>query len=167
MLFLTAGMGGGTGTGSAPVICEEARNMGILTVGVVTKPFAFEGSNRMRTAERGLEQLRKACDTLIVIPNQNLFRVISKKTPLKDAFRMADEVLYMAVRSVTDLMLVPGLVNLDFSDVRAVMMSEMGKALMGTGRASGEDRAIVAAEKAISLRAAMPSVPSLRSNRRR
>lgn len=121
-----------------------------MTVGVVTKPFHFEGANRMRVAEQGMQALRKACDTMIIIPNQNLFRVVSKKTLVKEAFQMADDVLYTAVRSVTDLMLVPGLVNLDFADVRAVMMSETGRALMGMGRATGDNRAIVAAEKAIT-----------------
>lgn len=149
MVFITAGMGGGTGTGAAPVIAQMAREQGILTVGVVTKPFQFEGSHRMRMAELGLEELQRYVDTLIVIPNQNLFRVANEKTTFADAFRMADEVLHSGVRGVTDLMVKPGLVNLDFADIRAVM-SEMGKAMMGTGEAVGEKRAIHAAESAIS-----------------
>ena len=150
MLFVTAGMGGGTGTGAAPVIAKAAREKGILTVGVVTKPFHFEGSNRMRTAEKGIEELQKYVDTLIIIPNQNLFRVANEKTTFADAFKMADDVLYSGVRSITDLMMKPGLINLDFADVRAVMGEMMGKAMMGTGEAQGEGRAIEAAEAAIS-----------------
>ncbi|MEB3703157.1 Cell division protein FtsZ [Candidatus Bealeia paramacronuclearis] len=150
MLFITAGMGGGTGTGAAPVIAKAAREAGILTVGVVTKPFHFEGSHRMRSAEGGISELQQFVDTLIVIPNQNLFRVANEKTTFADAFRMADDVLYSGVRSVTDLMMKPGLINLDFADIRAVMGSMMGKAMMGTGEATGEDRAIQAAEAAIS-----------------
>jgi cell division protein FtsZ len=150
MLFVTAGMGGGTGTGAAPVIAKAARERGILTVGVVTKPFHFEGSNRMRTAEKGIEELQKYVDTLIIIPNQNLFRVANEKTTFADAFKMADDVLYSGVRSITDLMMKPGLINLDFADVRAVMGEMMGKAMMGTGEAQGEGRAIEAAEAAIS-----------------
>lgn len=150
MLFVTAGMGGGTGTGAAPVIAKAAREKGILTIGVVTKPFHFEGSNRMRTAEKGIEELQQYVDTLIIIPNQNLFRVANEKTTFADAFKMADDVLYSGVRSVTDLMMKPGLINLDFADVRAVMGEMMGKAMMGTGEAQGEGRAIEAAEAAIS-----------------
>lgn len=150
MLFVTAGMGGGTGTGAAPVIAKFARERGILTIGVVTKPFHFEGSNRMRTAEKGIEELQQYVDTLIIIPNQNLFRVANEKTTFADAFKMADDVLYSGVRSVTDLMMKPGLINLDFADVRAVMGDMMGKAMMGTGEAQGEGRAIEAAEAAIS-----------------
>ncbi|MBY0500711.1 MAG: cell division protein FtsZ [Alphaproteobacteria bacterium] len=150
MLFVTAGMGGGTGTGAAPVIAKAAREKGILTIGVVTKPFHFEGSNRMRTAERGIEELQQYVDTLIIIPNQNLFRVANEKTTFADAFKMADDVLYSGVRSVTDLMMKPGLINLDFADVRAVMGGMMGKAMMGTGEAQGEGRAIESAEAAIS-----------------
>lgn len=150
MLFVTAGMGGGTGTGAAPVIAKFARERGILTIGVVTKPFHFEGSNRMRTAEKGIEELQQYVDTLIIIPNQNLFRVANEKTTFADAFKMADDVLYSGVRSVTDLMMKPGLINLDFADVRAIMGDMMGKAMMGTGEASGEGRAIEAAEAAIS-----------------
>lgn len=150
MLFVTAGMGGGTGTGAAPVIAKAAREHGILTVGVVTKPFHFEGAKRMRVAEAGIEELQKYVDTLIVIPNQNLFRVANEKTTFVDAFKMADEVLYSGVRSVTDLMMKPGLINLDFADVKAVMGEMMGKAMMGTGEATGEGRAIDAAEAAIS-----------------
>ncbi|MDX1737806.1 MAG: cell division protein FtsZ, partial [Alphaproteobacteria bacterium] len=149
MVFITAGMGGGTGTGAAPVIAEAARRSGILTVGVVTKPFQFEGSRRMRLAEDGIEELQGFVDTLIIIPNQNLFRVANEKTTFADAFNMADDVLYSGVRGVTDLMVMPGLINLDFSDIRTVM-SEMGKAMMGTGEAEGENRAITAAEAAIS-----------------
>jgi cell division protein FtsZ len=149
MVFITAGMGGGTGTGAAPVIARMAREKGILTVGVVTKPFTFEGSRRMRSAEQGIEELQQFVDTLIVIPNQNLFRLANERTGWKEAFKMADEVLYMGVRGVTDLMVAPGLVNLDFADIRTVM-AEMGKAMMGTGEADGEDRAIRAAEKAIN-----------------
>lgn len=149
MAFITGGMGGGTGTGAAPVIARAAREAGILTVGVVTKPFQFEGQGRMLTAERGIEELTKHVDTLIVIPNQNLFRVANEKTTFADAFTMADEVLHSGVAGITDLMVKEGLINLDFADVRAVM-NEMGKAMMGTGQASGEKRAIEAAEAAIS-----------------
>ncbi len=149
MAFITAGMGGGTGTGAAPVIARAAREHGILTVGVVTKPFQFEGAHRMSSAEEGIEELQHFVDTLIVIPNQNLFRVCNEKTTFADAFRMADNVLYSGVRGVTDLMVMPGLINLDFADIRTVM-SEMGKAMMGTGEANGERRAIDAAEAAIA-----------------
>ncbi len=149
MLFITAGMGGGTGTGAAPVIAKTAKEMGILTVGVVTKPFNFEGAHRSKTAESGIEELQQYVDTLIVIPNQNLFRIANEKTTFADAFKMADEVLYSGVRSVTDLMIVPGLINLDFADIRTVM-TEMGKAMMGTGEAEGDNRAILAAEAAIA-----------------
>jgi cell division protein FtsZ len=149
MVFITAGMGGGTGTGAAPVIARMARERGILTVGVVTKPFAFEGKKRMRLAEDGICELQAYVDTLIVIPNQNLFKVANERTGWKEAFEMADNVLYMGVRGVTDLMVLPGLINLDYADIRSVM-SEMGKAMMGTGEADGEDRAIRAAEAAIS-----------------
>ena len=149
MAFITAGMGGGTGTGAAPVIARLAREHGILTVGVVTKPFQFEGVNRMRIAEAGIEEMQQYVDTLIVIPNQNLFRIANEKTTFAEAFTMADEVLHSGVRGVTDLMVVPGLINLDFADIRAVM-SEMGKAMMGTGEGDGEDRARLAAEAAIS-----------------
>ncbi|WP_308915236.1 cell division protein FtsZ [Jannaschia sp. LMIT008] len=149
MCFITAGMGGGTGTGAAPIIAQAARELGILTVGVVTKPFAFEGSKRMRQAEEGVEALQKVVDTLIIIPNQNLFRLANEKTTFTEAFSMADDVLYQGVKGVTDLMVRPGMINLDFADVRSVM-DEMGKAMMGTGEASGEDRAQVAAEKAIA-----------------
>src|SRR5256885_2808972 len=149
MVFVTAGMGGGTGTGAAPVIARAAKEQGILTVGVVTKPFHFEGVRRMQTAERGIELLAKSVDTLIVIPNQNLFRVANEKTTFAAAFAMADQVLYSGVASITELMTKEGLINLDFADVRAIM-SEMGKAMMGTGEASGEKRAIEAAEAAIS-----------------
>ena len=149
MCFIAAGMGGGTGTGAAPVIAKAARDRGILTVGVVTKPFAFEGSRRGRAADAGIEELQKYVDTLIVIPNQNLFRLASADTTFKQAFEMADEVLQQGVRGITDLMVMPGLINLDFADVRSVM-GEMGKAMMGTGEASGDNRAIEAAEKAIS-----------------
>lgn len=149
MVFITAGMGGGTGTGAAPVVAKAARDMGVLTVGVVTKPFQFEGAARMRMAEEGLRNLQQYVDTLIVIPNQNLFRLANERTTFADAFRMADEVLHSGVRGVTDLMVKPGLVNLDFADIRSVMR-EMGKAMMGTGEASGEKRAIEAAESAIS-----------------
>jgi cell division protein FtsZ len=142
-------MGGGTGTGAAPVIAKAARDKGILTVGVVTKPFAFEGSRRTRSADGGIEELQQHVDTLIVIPNQNLFRLANSETTFKEAFEMADEVLQQGVRGITDLMVMPGLINLDFADVRSVM-GEMGKAMMGTGEASGENRAIEAAEKAIS-----------------
>jgi len=149
MCFITAGMGGGTGTGAAPIIAQAARELGVLTVGVVTKPFQFEGSKRMRQAEEGVEALQQVVDTLIIIPNQNLFRVANEKTTFTDAFSMADDVLYQGVKGVTDLMVKPGLINLDFADVRAVM-DEMGKAMMGTGEASGEDRAVQAADKAVS-----------------
>ncbi|HXQ52317.1 MAG TPA: cell division protein FtsZ [Stellaceae bacterium] len=149
MVFITAGMGGGTGTGAAPVIARAAREAGILTLGVVTKPFHFEGSHRMRLAEAGILELQKFVDTLIVIPNQNLFRVANERTTFADAFKMADDVLAAGVRGVTDLMIMPGLINLDFADIRAVM-SEMGKAMMGTGEADGDRRSIDAAEAAIS-----------------
>lgn len=149
MVFITAGMGGGTGTGAAPVIARIAKEQGILTVGVVTKPFQFEGKHRMRLADSGIDDLQHYVDTLIVIPNQNLFRIANERTTFAEAFRMADEVLHSGVRGVTDLIVKPGLVNLDFADIRAVM-SEMGKAMMGTGEAEGERRAIEAAESAIS-----------------
>jgi cell division protein FtsZ len=149
MVFITCGMGGGTGTGAAPVIAKCARDRGILTVGVVTKPFTFEGRHRMRLAEAGIAELQRYVDTLIVIPNQNLFRVANERTTFADAFGMADQVLHSGVRSITDLMILPGLINLDFADVRAVM-SEMGKAMMGTGEASGDDRALLAAQNAIA-----------------
>ena len=149
MAFIAAGMGGGTGTGAAPVIAKTSKDMGILTVGVVTKPFQFEGIHRMRTAEQGIEDLAEHVDTLIVIPNQNLFRIANEKTTFADAFRMADDVLYSGVRGVTDLMVMPGLINLDFADIRSVM-SEMGKAMMGTGEAEGERRSLDAAEAAIA-----------------
>jgi cell division protein FtsZ len=149
MVFVTAGMGGGTGTGAAPVIAKTAREMGILTVGVVTKPFHFEGQRRMRTAETGIADLHKVVDTLLIIPNQNLFRVANEKTTFADAFAMADQVLYSGVACITDLMVKEGLINLDFADVRAVMR-EMGKAMMGTGEASGDKRALTAAEAAIA-----------------
>ena len=149
MVFITAGMGGGTGTGAAPVIARMARERGILTVGVVTKPFGFEGGRRQKAAEAGIAELQQYVDTLIVIPNQNLFRMANERTTWKDAFQMADQVLYMGVRGVTDLMMVHGLVNLDFADIRTVM-AEMGKAMMGTGEAEGENRAIRAAESAIN-----------------
>ena len=149
MVFITAGMGGGTGTGAAPVIARMARERNILTVGVVTKPFGFEGVRRARCADQGIEELQRHVDTLIVIPNQNLFRMANERTTWREAFKMADQVLYMGVRGVTDLMMAPGLVNLDFADIRTVM-AEMGKAMMGTGEADGENRAIRAAEAAIS-----------------
>jgi cell division protein FtsZ len=149
MVFITCGMGGGTGTGAAPVIAKCARDRGILTVGVVTKPFTFEGRHRMRLAEAGIAELQRYVDTLIVIPNQNLFRVANERTTFADAFGMADQVLHSGVRSITDLMILPGLINLDFADVRAVM-SEMGKAMMGTGEATGDDRALMAAQNAIA-----------------
>jgi cell division protein FtsZ len=149
MIFIAAGMGGGTGTGAAPAIARAARDAGMLTVGVATKPFQFEGAHRMAVAEAGIEAFEEHVDTLIVIPNQNLFRVANEKTTFADAFKMADDVLYSGVRGVTDLMVMPGLINLDFADVRTVMM-EMGKAMMGTGEAEGEERAIEAAEAAIS-----------------
>ncbi|MBM3565362.1 MAG: cell division protein FtsZ, partial [Alphaproteobacteria bacterium] len=149
MAFVAAGMGGGTGTGAAPIIAKACRELGVLTVGVVTKPFQFEGVNRMRLADAGIQELEQHVDTLIVIPNQNLFRIANEKTTFADAFAIADDVLYSGVRSVTDLMVMPGLINLDFADVRAVM-SEMGKAMMGTGEADGERRALDAAEAAIA-----------------
>ncbi len=149
MCFITAGMGGGTGTGAAPIIAQAARELGVLTVGVVTKPFQFEGGKRMRQAEEGIEALQKVVDTLIIIPNQNLFRLANERTTFTEAFAMADDVLYQGVKGVTDLMVRPGLINLDFADVRAVM-DEMGKAMMGTGEAQGDDRAVQAAEKAIA-----------------
>jgi cell division protein FtsZ len=149
MIFITAGMGGGTGTGAAPIIARIARELGVLTVGVVTKPFHFEGTHRMRVAELGLQELQKYVDTMIVIPNQNLFRVADKSTTFLEAFKLADNVLKSGVRSITDLMTMPGLINLDFSDVRSVM-SEMGKAMMGTGEGEGENRAVKAAEAAIA-----------------
>jgi cell division protein FtsZ len=148
MVFITAGMGGGTGTGAGPIIAKSARERGILTVGVVTKPFHFEGRHRMRLAESGIVELQRHVDTLIVIPNQNLFRVANERTTFSEAFSMADQVLHSGVRSITDLMVLPGLINLDFADVRTVM-TEMGKAMMGTGEASGESRALMAAENAI------------------
>jgi cell division protein FtsZ len=149
MVFITAGMGGGTGTGAAPVVARAARELGILTVAVVTKPFGFEGSRRMKVAEKGIENLQEYVDTVIVIPNQNLFRIATERTTLQEAFKLADEVLYKGVRGVTDLMVVPGFINLDFNDIKTVM-SEMGQAMMGTGQADGERRAILAAEAAIS-----------------
>ncbi|MCD2181782.1 cell division protein FtsZ [Rhizobium sp. GN54] len=149
MCFVTAGMGGGTGTGAAPIVAQAARNKGILTVGVVTKPFHFEGGRRMRLAEQGIQELQKSVDTLIVIPNQNLFRIANDKTTFADAFAMADQVLYSGVACITDLMVKEGLINLDFADVRSVMR-EMGRAMMGTGEASGEGRAMAAAEAAIA-----------------
>ncbi|WP_112312715.1 cell division protein FtsZ [Pseudogemmobacter bohemicus] len=149
MCFITAGMGGGTGTGAAPIIAQAARELGVLTVGVVTKPFQFEGGKRMRQAEEGIEALQKVVDTLIIIPNQNLFRLANERTTFTEAFAMADDVLYQGVKGVTDLMVRPGIINLDFADVRSVM-DEMGKAMMGTGEAEGEDRAVQAAEKAIA-----------------
>ena len=149
MVFVTAGMGGGTGTGAAPIIARLAREQGILTVGVVTKPFQFEGVRRMRVADAGIKELEQCVDTLIVIPNQNLFRIANEKTTFADAFAMADQVLYSGVACITDLMVKEGLINLDFADVRSVMR-EMGKAMMGTGEASGERRATQAAEAAIA-----------------
>ncbi|HEX2527035.1 MAG TPA: cell division protein FtsZ [Geminicoccus sp.] len=149
MVFITAGMGGGTGTGAAPVIAKAVKEQGILTVGVVTKPFQFEGGYRARLAESGIEELEQWVDTLIVIPNQNLFRIANERTTFTEAFQMADQVLHMGVRGVTDLIVMPGLVNLDFADIRTVM-GEMGKAMMGTGESEGERRAIEAAESAIS-----------------
>ncbi len=148
MVFLTAGMGGGTGTGAAPVIASMAREKDILTVGVVTKPFTFEGRQRMRQAEAGIQELRDHVDTLIVIPNQRLLEVVDKRTPLREAFQVADDVLRQAVQSISDLILVPGLVNLDFADVRTIMRNQ-GKAIMGTGLAQGESRAGMAAQRAI------------------
>ncbi len=149
MIFITAGMGGGTGTGAAPVIARMARERGVLTVGVVTKPFDFEGPKRKKSADSGIEELQSFVDTLIVIPNQNLFRLANERTTFQEAFKMADNVLYMGVRGVTDLMINPGMVNLDFADIRTVM-AEMGKAMMGTGEAEGDDRATKAAEAAIN-----------------
>lgn len=149
MVFIAAGMGGGTGTGAAPVIAKAARDKGILTVGVVTKPFSFEGARRMRAADAGIEELQSHVDTLIVIPNQNLFMVAEAKTTFIEAFRMADEVLQQGVRGITDLMVMPGLVNLDFADVKSVMR-DAGKAMMGTGEAEGEGRALLAAQQAIA-----------------
>jgi cell division protein FtsZ len=149
MCFITAGMGGGTGTGAAPIIAQAARELGVLTVGVVTKPFQFEGAKRMKQADEGIEALQKVVDTLIIIPNQNLFRLANENTTFTEAFALADDVLYQGVKGVTDLMVRPGLINLDFADVRAVM-DEMGKAMMGTGEAEGENRAVEAAEKAIA-----------------
>ena len=149
MVFITAGMGGGTGTGAAPVIARAAKEQGILTVAVVTKPFGFEGARRARSADTGIEELQQYVDTVIVIPNQNLFRIATERTTLMEAFKMADDVLYKGVRGVTDLMVVPGFINLDFNDIKTVM-SEMGQAMMGTGQAEGERRAIMAAEMAIS-----------------
>src|ERR1700753_1894176 len=149
MVFITAGMGGGTGTGAGAGIARIAGWSGILTVGVVTKPFHFEGVHRMRTAEAGIEELQKFVDTLIIIPNQKLFRIANERTTFADAFKMADDVLHAGVRGVTDLMVMPGLINLDFADIRTVM-SEMGKAMMGTGEAEGERRAVDAAEAAIN-----------------
>lgn len=149
MCFITAGMGGGTGTGAAPIIAQAARELGILTVGVVTKPFQFEGFKRARQADDGVETLQSVVDTLIIIPNQNLFRIANEKTTFTEAFSLADDVLYQGVKGVTDLMVRPGIINLDFADIR-VVMDEMGKAMMGTGEASGEDRAIQAAEQAIN-----------------
>ena len=148
MVFITAGMGGGTGTGAAPIIAKCARERGILTVGVVTKPFHFEGRHRMRLADAGINELQRYVDTLIIIPNQNLFRVANERTTFAEAFGMADQVLHSGVRSITDLMVLPGLINLDFADVRTVM-TEMGKAMMGTGEAAGDDRALMAAQNAI------------------
>ena len=149
MCFITAGMGGGTGTGAAPIIAQAARELGVLTVGVVTKPFQFEGKRRLAIADAGVRELQSSVDTLIVIPNQNLFKVATDKTTFADAFKIADEVLHSGVRSITDLMVEPGLINLDFADVRTVM-NEMGKAMMGTGEAEGEDRAKAAASAAIA-----------------
>lgn len=149
MVFIAAGMGGGTGTGAAPVVAKLAKELGILTVGVVTKPFHFEGVHRMKTADSGLLELQKYVDTLIVIPNQNLFRIANERTTFADAFKMADDVLHNGVRSVTDLMIMPGLINLDYADIKAVM-SEMGKAMMGTGEASGDNRSVESAERAIA-----------------
>src|SRR5690606_16188711 len=148
MVFITAGMGGGTGTGAAPIIAKCARERGILTVGVVTKPFHFEGRHRMRLADAGIAELQRYVDTLIVIPNQNLFRIANERTTFAEAFGMADQGLHSGVRSITDLVVLPGLINLDFADVRTVM-TEMGKAMMGTGEGTGEDRALMAAQNAI------------------
>ena len=149
MCFITAGMGGGTGTGAAPIIAQAARELGILTVGVVTKPFQFEGFKRARQADDGVETLQSVVDTLIIIPNQNLFRIANEKTTFTEAFSLADDVLYQGVKGVTDLMVRPGIINLDFADIR-VVMDEMGKAMMGTGEAEGEGRAAKAADMAIS-----------------
>ncbi|MDR1233662.1 MAG: cell division protein FtsZ [Holosporales bacterium] len=149
MVFITAGMGGGTGTGAAPVVAKIARDAGILTVGVVTRPFSFEGANRSKAADSGIDDLQQFVDTLLIIPNQNLFRLANETTTFADAFKMADNVLYSGVRGVTDLMIMPGLINLDFADIRAIMC-EMGKAMMGTGEAEGSRRALDAAEAAIS-----------------
>ena len=149
MVFITAGMGGGTGSGAAPVVAKLAKEKGILTIGVVTKPFQFEGRKRMETAEKAVEEFTKAVDSIIIIPNQNLFRIADKKTTLADAFIMADNVLYSGVRSITDLMIMPGLINLDFADIKSIMQDK-GKAIMGTGEAEGEDRAVKAAEQALS-----------------
>src|SRR5690606_24768495 len=149
MCFVTAGMGGGTGTGAAPVIAHAARSAGILTVAVVTKPFAFEGKRRMETAEMGIERLRECADTVIVIPNQNLFRIANAKTTFADAFVIADRVLYAGVGCITDLIVKEGLINLDFADVKSVM-KDMGRAMMGTGEATGDGRAMKAAEAAIA-----------------
>ncbi len=149
MVFITGGMGGGTGTGASPVIARAAKEQGILTVAVVTKPFGFEGARRSKQAESGIEELQQYVDTVIVIPNQNLFRIATERTTLMEAFKLADDVLYKGVRGVTDLMVVPGFINLDFNDIKTVM-SEMGQAMMGTGQAEGERRAIMAAEMAIS-----------------
>ncbi len=164
MVFITAGMGGGTGTGAAPIIAKCARERGILTVGVVTKPFHFEGRHRMRLADAGIGELQRYVDTLIVIPNQNLFRVANERTTFAEAFGMADQVLHSGVRSITDLMVLPGLINLDFADVRTVM-TEMGKAMMGTGEATGEDRALMAAQNAIAEPAAGRSLAEGRQGR--
>ena len=149
MVFITAGMGGGTGSGAAPVVARLAKDKGILTIGVVTKPFQFEGRKRMETAEAAVEEFTKSVDSIIIIPNQNLFRIADKKTTLADAFVMADNVLYSGVRSITDLMMMPGLINLDFADIKSIMQDK-GKAIMGTGEAEGEDRAVKAAEQALS-----------------
>ena len=149
MVFITAGMGGGTGSGAAPVVAKIAKEKGILTVGVVTKPFQFEGKKRLETAEKAVENFTNEVDSIIVIPNQNLFRIADKKTTLVDAFVMADNVLYAGVRSITDLMMMPGLINLDFADIKSIM-EDKGKAIMGTGEAEGEDRAVKAAEQALS-----------------
>lgn len=149
MIFITAGFGGGTGTGAAPVVAEIAQELGALTVGIVTRPFNFEGLKRMERAEQGINEIRKFVDTLIIIPNQRLFAVVDKKTPLRDAFKVADQVLLHATKGISDLITVPGLVNLDFADVRTIM-AEMGDALMGTGQANGEGKAVHAAQQAIS-----------------
>jgi cell division protein FtsZ len=149
MVFITAGMGGGTGTGAAPIIAKVAKEKGILTIGVITKPFNFEGAHRMKLAEKGMKELAKYVDTLIIIPNQNLFKIASESTTFTDAFQLADAVLYSGVRGITDLMTMPGLINLDFADIQTAM-SEMGKAMMGSGEATGENRAIESAEAAIS-----------------